>query len=150
METNRLPLPIDLVRLIESGFWPTTHAQEVAQNSHSCSPPEIVSKVFPGERRLYLARPPFRTVAESIALGEKFWLQGIAAIDQIDPAKTLIIGDFQLGSDSAIALDYRNEPEPAVLQLAWAKSDPSKNNRWITAAPSFREMGRRLQWPGFR
>jgi hypothetical protein len=31
-------------------------------------------------------------------------------LDQIDPALSLCIGDFGLGSDAAIILDYRSRP----------------------------------------
>ena len=40
------------------------------------------------------------------------------ALDQIVPEKALIIGDFELGSDSPIILDYsRDASNPPVLRL---------------------------------
>ena len=57
---------------------------------------------------------------------------------EIDPALTLIIGDFGLGSDAPIALDYRKDlNEPSIIRLQW---NLEADNHWVEIAPSFAEF----------
>jgi len=54
----------------------------------------------------------------------------------------VLIGDFQLGSDSAVILDYSQFlQEPPVKWLKWMKP----RNEWITACRSFDELADRLR-----
>ena len=62
------------------------------------------------------------------------------AIHEIDPDLTLIIGDFGLGSDAPLALDYRTGITPSVIRLRhicdkeiWDKMTSS----WVQVAPTF-------------
>lgn len=51
----------------------------------------------------------------------------------IAPEKTILIGDFGLGSDQPIALDYRNDVlQPEVWMLIWGKT-----NYWTKISSSF-------------
>jgi hypothetical protein len=72
---------------------------------------------------------PFHTIADE-AKGKMlalFWSK-FGALEMISPKDALIIGDFGLGSDSPIILDYRDgTSDPPVLWLRWA-NDGSKED----------------------
>ena len=66
---------------------------------------------------------------------ERFWSDSRAAVSDVDPDATVLIGDFGLGSDAPFALDYRkSNNEPAVIRLCWAK----EGNHWVEIAPNFK------------
>ena len=52
--------------------------------------------------------------------------------------KAVIIGDFGIGSDSPIILDFaRDAVNPPVLRLHWG---PGQRNQWIQGAKDFDEF----------
>lgn len=122
METDftavgKLPLPRRLLSLIDSGLWPKTPAEAMHQNIHSLVSKERVQVFAPDEDRIYLVSPPFSTVATRITQNDKFWSK-FGALEQISPDLSILIGDFGLGSDSPILLDYRRDVSaPAVIRL---------------------------------
>ncbi|MEM9563980.1 MAG: hypothetical protein AAGA93_15265 [Actinomycetota bacterium] len=141
-----LPLPPLLLTLVDDGRWPAT--AEVARRQHLAPlvSAERIAAVADDQDSLYLYPPPFQTVAEDIAIldeaGWTFWPE-FGSTHELDPALALIIGDFGLGSDSPILLDYRSTPEPTVLRLAWldggtAPAPPATT--WVTIAPSFADF----------
>jgi hypothetical protein len=96
------------------------------------------------ETLICLQHPPFPTIAKVRAAGGAgdFW-DRFGALDQIDPERALIIGDFGLGSDSPIVLDYaRNSSNPPVLRLRWGSQ--GHGNEWVTGASDFDEFARIL------
>ena len=56
-----------------------------------------------------------------------FWTS-YGALHQIEPSRSLIIGDFGLGSDAPIILDYR-AALPAVMRLRWLGR--GLQNEWV-------------------
>lgn len=70
-----------------------------------------------------------------------FW-EEFGALDQIDPELALVIGDFGLGSDSPIILDFRQAQNPPVLRLQWGPR--GQGNRWVQGAPDFDEFASML------
>ena len=99
--------------------------------------------VAPKENSIFLCSPPFHTVAVDIAARQKrfgvdrFW-STYGALESISPELSLIIGDFGLGSDSPIVLDYRQSGStPSVLRLEWRKPEP---NVWVRCAENFDEF----------
>jgi hypothetical protein len=64
-----------------------------------------------------------------------FWTKW-GALNEIEPELALDIGDFGLGSDSAVVLDYR-KADPSVIRLVWRKPDP---NTWVLCAGTFDEF----------
>jgi hypothetical protein len=97
----------------------------------------------PEESTIFLCSPPFHTVAVDIAGRQKrfgvdrFW-STYAALESISPELSLIIGDFGLGSDSPIVLDYRQSgATPSVLRLQWRKPEPCV---WVRCAERFDEF----------
>lgn len=133
--SEALPLPQRLRALIAAGAWPRTEA-EAARQSRGGGPisDELVQRLVPGEHRVYFCSPPFRSVAQLLESGERRFWDECGDLDSIDAARTLLIGDFGLGSDTAIALDYRY-PEPALIRLKWDRG--SRAPRW---APFFSDF----------
>jgi hypothetical protein len=65
---------------------------------------------------------------------EKFW-STFAALEGISPELSVILGDFGLGSDAPILLDYRDDRStPSVICLKWRKPEP---NVWVRCADCF-------------
>jgi hypothetical protein len=134
-----LPLPKRLLRLLDSGRWPRTDEEASNQNLKSLVPKERIQLFAPEESTIFLYTPPFYTVAADIAGRQKrghptFW-STYAALDGISPELSLVIGDFGLGSDAPILLDYRqggsNTP---VIRLQWRRPEA---NVWVRCADSF-------------
>jgi hypothetical protein len=132
---HSLQIPKELTALIESGFWPRDHDQARSQNLRSLVPESSVRQFAPEEHKLFLLPPPFYIVRQFLkGPEEKFWADPRTALHEIDPDLTLLIGDFGLGSDAPIALDYRQRiDQPSVIRLRWAKD----GNHWIEIAPTF-------------
>ena len=147
MKVGSLPIPNELVALIEAGRWPRTSDETNRQNLR---PPKIsterVQRIAPDESFIFLYSPPFGTGESLIADGDQYW----GAPDQSNPPgdivfdRSVIVGDFGLGSDTAIALDYRDTTEsPSVIRLRW--SSDGRHNRWVLAAPSFQQFAELLE-----
>ncbi len=88
----------------------------------------------PEENRLCLYPPPFFSVQTCIDRGEsEFWMQWAPPL--ADPARCLVIGDFGLGSDAPILLDYSNEDTaPCVVRLRYAED---QQKQWVLMAQNF-------------
>jgi hypothetical protein len=131
-----LPIPKRLLALISSGLWPRTEEEAMRQNIRSLIPKERVQLFAPKENRIYLLSPPFRTVATRMTQN-KFWTR-FAALDEISPELSVEIAGFEIGSDSAVLLDYRpDRSNPAVIRLLWQKPKP---NTWVPCARNFDEF----------
>jgi hypothetical protein len=128
-----LPLPKRLLALIDSGLWPTTSDEERRQNIQSLISRERIQHSAPEQDRIYFFRPPFRTIAQRMNGAEKAFWSKWGALSDIAPDLALDLGDFGLGADSAIALDYRYD-NPPVIRLVWRKPEP---NTWIRCADTF-------------
>ena len=138
MKVGDIELPQRLIALIDSGLWP--HSSEEARRLvHNCNvPKERIHLFAPEEDNLYLATPPFHTIAQRVGSDKvNFWSR-FGALEQISPELSIDIGFFGLGSDSAIILDYRQGgSNPPVLRLKWRKPEP---NAWVRCADSFDEF----------
>jgi hypothetical protein len=137
-----LQLPLTLQQLLAAGRWPRNHEEAKNQDLKPLVSVECIKRLAPEEHSLYLFPPPFATVAEH-AVDNKFWLDKESAPSEIEFELALYIGDFGLGSDSSILLDYRaDRVEPRVLRLRW--SNKGQDNHWIEAAPNFEAFARIL------
>jgi hypothetical protein len=87
-----------------------------------------------------LNSPPFQNI-EHVASGRSgsFWQQ-FGAIDQIAPSLSIIIiGDFGLGSDAPIILNYAmDRDDPPVFRLCW--SENGRGNKWLQCAAGFNDF----------
>jgi hypothetical protein len=127
-------VPEAIEALLAEGFWPRDNGAAQLQNLNSLVSPEAVRAFAPEEARLFLYPPPFITVREEMA-HNRFWSDPRSASSEIDPDRTLIIGDFGLGSDAPIALDYSRHSEmPSVIRLRWG----ADGNHWVEVAPDVR------------
>jgi hypothetical protein len=124
-----------LEELIAAGRWPGDKKQAMAQNLKPRASPERVQALAPEEQRLYLLPPPFLAVRQKNEVNP-FWLSDMAAPRGIDFDLALDIGDFGLGSDAPILLDYREDAaNPRVIRLRW--SGNGKANEWVVLTPDF-------------
>ena len=133
-----LPIPSRLTSLIQAGKWPCDWREMNAQNLRPRFRPEQVHRIAAEESEICLQSPPFRTVAEYAAAGGSgdFWPR-FGALEQIVPEKVVIIGDFGLGSDAPIALDYsRGASSPVVIRLRWKYPQ----TEWVKCAENFEEF----------
>ena len=130
-----LAVPRLLEELLAAGRWPRDSKEAMAQNLKPLAPPERVQSLAPEERWLYLLPPPFPRVREQ-SKGNPLWTWDMAAPHGIDFDLALDIGDFGLGSDAPILLDYREDADnPRVIRLRW--SPDGKANEWVVMAPDF-------------
>lgn len=130
-----LTVPRLLDELVAAGRWPRDSQEAMAQNLKLLAPPERIQVLAPEEQDLYLLPPPFRTVRQK-SEGNPFWFSDMAAPHGIDFDLALVIGDFGLGSDAPILLDYRaNVGNPLVIRLRWHGN--GKVNEWVAMAPDF-------------
>ena len=141
MFVDGLRIPERLVKLIDRGLWPGTAAEARRQNLKSLVPPERIHLFAPEEDKIYLMAPPFYTVTtrrQSQGKG-KFW-DVFAAPEGISPELSVDIGDFGLGSDSPILLDYKEDrSNPTVIRLKWRKA-LGLPNAWVRCANNFDEF----------
>jgi hypothetical protein len=148
-----IELPRTLIDLITSGRWPrvTLHRKADIEASR-------VRTVFPDEDDIHFLAPPFCTAARRVRGGEPFWTWPFAAPTELDAARAVVIGDFGLGSDAPIILDYQHDAlRPCVryLQIRSNLASRTTDNHWMTVASSFDEFATALNlasvdWSAFR
>ncbi len=123
---NGLPLPRDLLDLIAAGRW--------------CCPTDLsgVDRLFPDRKEFKLY------TLDYMPFENRHWLKATSRISpgtadlekppgDIDPKRSILIGDLGVGYDRPIALDYRRSmDEPPVLALE--RSHDARNNRWVEVA----------------
>lgn len=128
-----LAVPQLLKDLLVCGRWP----RNTEEMSRFRVAPERIAKLAPEETFLCLLPPPFQTVRER-SKTNPFWTWPMADPGGIDFDLALDIGDFGLGSDAPILLDYRDDPmNPRVLRLWWSPVGKGDNNKWVVMAPDF-------------
>jgi hypothetical protein len=114
------------------------------QQLHPIIPGGRVQRFAADESLICLQPAPFPTIAQERAKGGAgdFW-ERFGALDQIVPERVLIIGDFGIGSDSPIVLDFaRDASNPPVLRLKWAPR--GQGNQWVQGARDFDEFAEML------
>lgn len=114
----------------------------------SAFPPHIVKLIFPYEEdgKLILWKPPFR----SILYGHTKHFSDAIREREIgnDPEKVYSIGDFGIGTDASIALDYNlNEKSPRVICSRWNFSDNRENDEieWYECSRSVEYLADQLE-----
>jgi hypothetical protein len=71
--------------------------------------------------------------------GGRNFYSGDGALHELVPEASVEIGDFGLGADAPILLDYRAGPtDPRVITLEWA--DRGKANYWVVMAQDYDEF----------
>ena len=144
MQVNGLPIPEELLALLYAGHWPKNEDEARMQNLRSPISQDLIKRIAADESMLFLYPPPFCTLASLQKSGEEFWQTPIARPDEIVATHCIPIGDFGLGSDAPIMLDYRhNEENPSVIRLQWAKG--GSDNHWIKVGSNFKEFSDQLE-----
>jgi hypothetical protein len=139
-----LQLPDLLLEMLANGRWPRNAQEERAQNLWPRVPPERVRRLMPGESDLYLLAPPFTTIRIR-SEHEPWWLSADAAAHEIDVDLAIDIGDFGLGSEVPLLLDYRDRMDrPRVLRLCRSDEASGDANHWVEVAPDFASFVRAL------
>jgi hypothetical protein len=112
--------------LVSRGAWPTGELNAI--------PKSAICAIAPDEDRLVLYPPEsFHTIESEIQNGNKAFWQEFGALSEISPDRFIIIGDFGLGSDTAIVVDAEpSDPDPIVLRLAWQGAGTTIDNHWVT------------------
>ncbi len=137
-----IEIPRLLNELVAEGHWPASGAEANRQNFAPLVSDERVRLLAPDQNLIYLNAPPFLTVRES-ALDNPAWCEPWSDPSGIEFDLAIDIGDFGIGSDSPILLDYRQNLEiPRVIRLQWS-SDGSAN-RWVPTAEDFPSFVRAL------
>ena len=138
MRVGSLTLPLALEALVMAGRWPRDREQANGQHMTPIIPANAVQKIAPEESGIFLYPPPFCTVQDELSSGKGLTAEQ-QAVQDIDPSLTVVIADFGLGSDTAVALDFRGDKDqPAVIRLQWRL--PQQPNRWLPVARSFEEF----------
>jgi hypothetical protein len=133
LEVDGLSIPRKLLELVRARRWPADADAERAQNRVPLASRERVQAVTHGsEESIFLYCPQsFRRVASATNELDLFWRRPEAAPTGIDFERSIVIGDFGLGSDAPIILDYRaSVTAPTVLRLHWSPN----GNRWVEMA----------------
>jgi hypothetical protein len=127
-----LLIPDLLQAMLAEGRWPRT-ADEASKQNRCSRVPEDRNRRF---RSIYLYAPPFHTVAKVITDDGQDFYSRFGALHELVPDASVEIGDFGLGADATILLDYRVGPkDPRVIHLEW--SDRGDSNYWVVTAPNF-------------
>lgn len=145
---NALP-PLLLV-MLDEGRWPRDEHEANSQHSRPWVTRERVAAATQGDEGregdpspLFLDPPPFSSVAERVTKkgGEAEFWQDFADPTGIVFARTVVIGDFGLGSDAPIVLDYRGSAEhPRVLRLSYrvaGEAGMRPRPQWVLFAETF-------------
>ncbi len=136
MLVDGLPIPPLLLEALDSGRWPRTADEAIRQNLRSLVAEDRIRSLAPEERTIYLYPPPFATVASHLAGRGADFYRRYGVVDQLVPEAAIEIGDFGLGSDAPILLDYRGSPtDPIVIRLRWPGG--GQPNLWRVMAPDF-------------
>ena len=65
----------------------------------------------------------------------------MSAPSEIDFDLCLDIGDFGIGSNAPILLDFRENPEnPRLIRLRWEGGGGEIDNHWVVMAPDFEDI----------
>jgi hypothetical protein len=133
-----LQVPPLLDALVSAGRWPRTAPEQLSQNLHPLISPERVKALAPDERGvIYLYTPPFKPVGRRDD-PKDFYNWPSSDPSGIDYERAIMIGDFGIGSDAPIALDYRCDvTKPRVIRLRYNEDCPPLIGKWVTMAPDF-------------
>lgn len=143
MLVDGLPVPLLLLEALDSEKWPRTTDEAIKQNLRCLIPEERVRRLAPDESKIYLYPPPFATIARHLAGQGADFYHKFGMVDQLVPEAAFEIGDFGLGSDAPILLDYReSSTDPKVIRLFWPGN--GMPNVWRVMAPDFSSFMKEL------
>ncbi len=142
MSSASLPIPARLQMLVDNVIWPIDENACRQQNLNSWVASEHIRRLADDEDRIYFYPPPFLTVETIMSNRQEreFWQSDHAASNEIKFNYSVVLGDFGLGSDSPIILDYQHSlTTPCVKRLKWGPG-PNCVNHWVEMASSFNDF----------
>lgn len=123
--------------LVAGGHWPASNTAGQRQNLYPLVAAERVRAMCPSEDTVFLYAPPFGTIAEEMA--QPHWQDMPFWFDGFSPVSAAFIGDFGIGSDAPLVLDYSSgRPPPRVMAWCWGRD--GLGTRWLELASSFEEF----------
>ena len=143
MKKFHFQIPERILHLVELKIWPLNSLEAKFQNTKSFVNEELISKIAPDESSIYFSGfESFDTLENEFSQNYEFWVKE-GAINEINPKNCIVIGDFGLGSDAPIVLDYSNNPSnPSVKRLVWGK----QKNYWEKIADNIDELLNKLEF----
>ena len=127
MRVDGLLIPELLQTMLAESRWP----QSVDEAWRQFVPEDRIRRL----RGICLYPPPFRTVAQGLVGGDRFYAT-FGALHELVADAAIPIADFGIGADSPILLDYRaGFDEPSVIALEWPGD--GEPNYWEVMAPDF-------------
>ncbi len=133
---EKYELPKSLINLIQLGIWPSSKKDAHKQNLKPILGKDAACKLSKDNDRIYLEGPPFITIEEE-AISNRFWYDELTNVGEIDYKKAVIIGDFGIGSDSAIILYYGNTHKPSIMYLKWSFKANNIHHSWVETHSCF-------------
>jgi hypothetical protein len=141
-EVPNLKIPALLDELIASGRWPSN----IDEAQEPILPFDRIRSFARRHEALYLYPPPFRTIRQA-GKDDGFWNSELAVPEDVDFGLAIPIGDFGIGADAPLLLDYREDLDnPKVIRLWYGDVLPP---RWIEIAPTFRQFVELLDGEGW-
>lgn len=132
-----LQVPALLDELVATGRWPHDADAQLAQNLGPLVSPERVRRLAPDQDRIYLCVPPFVPIGRR-SDPKDFFNWPSSDPSGIDYDQAIMIGDFGIGSDSPIVLDYREDAaNPRVVHLRYEPNAPPLVGKWVVLTPDF-------------
>ena len=141
-----MKIPNIIQKLIENEFWPNKNNVD-QQNIKQLVDFNLIKQIIPEEDNLYFYSPPFVTINRLLKRGDAFFLMPEVkdSLEQIDVNKTVLIGDFGIGSETELALNYSDsENYPSVIRLKWFYDYDNHLRwaKWVRVSDSFDEFAR--------
>jgi len=134
MLVDGLPVPMRLLALIDQGLWPRED-WKISQDLKPLVPIERIHLFAPRAHSICLYPPPFCTVSPTDRFFSEYGLLG-----GISPELCVDIGDFGLGSDAPLLLNYRQDrTNPTVIGPEWV-GERGSPNVWVVFAKNFDEF----------
>lgn len=134
MKCPELRVPKMLLEFVDMDIWPSTPEKANKQHIISIISIDKLKEFAPDENNIFFYPIPFYTINDLYTKEPEFW-ELYGAIHKINPNLSLVIGDFGLGSETILILNFsENINNPSVYRLKWNKGI---DNSWIKVADNF-------------
>ncbi|OZG69944.1 hypothetical protein BTA51_28605 [Hahella sp. CCB-MM4] len=142
MNLQKAELPPKLLRLISNSWWPMENSDIIEQDVSPHVSKNLVKALMPEEEKVCFYPYPFLTFQKYIDDGYEFCSLSTENGGNIIPSKVLVIGDFGIGSDALLAVDYSDEnSEPRIIKQMWVETDcVSEPAHWRVVSDTVEEF----------
>ncbi len=135
-------LPEKLIQLATGPYWPKNRNEIQNQYSNHLVSRECLKKLIPEEERLYFYDFPFCTLSETLKEDSSTGSLTMEDGAILSPEHVIVIGDFGIGSDSYLAIDFNlNRENPRVIKEMWSDfGNVSRQTHWRIVAETFDDL----------